>query len=122
LALENYQQAIDWKTKTGNEFALGSTYHQIGMVYQEQRQWSLALENYQQAIDWNTKTGNEFELGGTYHQIGSVYEEQGELETALQWYEEAVLNMSDFISPNLPIADESLDRVREKLRQQQDAL
>ena len=117
-ALTLYEQSMGYSK--AQQF--GAVFHQIGRAYAEQQQWSLALENYQQAIDWKTKTGNEFELGGTYHQIGSVYEEQNELETALQWYEEAVLNMSDFISPNLPIADESLDRVREKLRQQQDAL
>ncbi len=90
LALENYQKAIEWKTKTGNDFELGDTYHQVGMVFEEQRNWPLALENYQKAIKWKTKTGDDLELGGTYHQVGMVYAEQRNWPLALQHYQKAI--------------------------------
>ena len=68
----------------------GSTYHQIGMVYEEQRNWTQALENYQLAIQWYEKTGNDYELGGTYHQIGIVYAEQRNWTQALENYQLAI--------------------------------
>lgn len=89
-ALENYQLAIEWKEKTGNEYALGNTYHQIGIVYEKQRKWKEALKNYQVAIHWNEKTGNEYALGSPYHQIGRVYEEQRKWTEALANYQSAI--------------------------------
>ncbi|HLP62110.1 MAG TPA: tetratricopeptide repeat protein, partial [Candidatus Deferrimicrobium sp.] len=69
---------------------IGDFYHQIGMVYQEQPEWSPALANYQQAIEWYEKTGNHFELGGTYHQIGMVYFRQRDWSPALANYQQAI--------------------------------
>ena len=89
-ALENYNNAIEHKEKTGQEQQLGATYHQIGMVYEEQREWEEALENYNKAIDWNEKTGQEQQLGTTYHQIGIVYQMQREWEEALENYNKAI--------------------------------
>ncbi len=69
---------------------IGNTYHQIGMVYQNQRIWDKALENYQEAIKWKEKTGQGHELGGTFHQIGMNYEEQRIWDKALENYQEAI--------------------------------
>jgi len=55
---------------------IGSSYHQIGMVYQGQRLWKEALDNYSAAIEWKEKTQQHHALGSSYHQIGMVYEEQ----------------------------------------------
>ncbi len=83
-ALENYQKAIEWNEKTGQEHHLGNTYHQIGSVYEEQRNWKKALANYQKAIELNENARQEHELGATYHHIGMVYEQQRNWEKALE--------------------------------------
>ena len=63
---------------------LGSSYHQIGRVHQENREWERALENYRLAIGWKEKTKQMHELGGSYHQIGMVHQENREWERALE--------------------------------------
>ncbi len=78
------------KSRLAPQEYLGGTYHQIGRVYQAQRNLTDALANYQKAIDWKTKTGNEFDLGNTYHQIGMVYEEQRNWTDALANYQKAI--------------------------------
>lgn len=115
LALSNYEQAVEWNQRTGYTFMLGNTYHQIGMVYAEQRQWEKAMENYELALKWKQQGGNTFELAGTYHQIGRLYEEQDNLVDALSWFEKTRNSAADH--PNLPMAERSLARVQEKLRQ-----
>ncbi|HEY4111692.1 tetratricopeptide repeat protein [Puia sp.] len=113
-ALENYRQAQNWK-RAGDEYDLGETYHQVGVVYEEQRKWDEALENYEKALSWHGKTGNEYAFGVTYHQIGSVFEGQGAYEKALDCYTTAVENLSRFNHPDLPVAQSSLSRIRQKL-------
>jgi tetratricopeptide (TPR) repeat protein len=89
-ALESYQQALAWKEKTGQHDQVGGTYHQVGMVYEEQRDWPRALESYQQALKWNEKSGQYHRIGGTYHQVGRVYEEQHHWPKALDSYQQAL--------------------------------
>lgn len=95
----------------------GNTYHQIGMVYAEQRQWAAALENYAQALKWYEQTGNSFELGGTYHQIGMAHEGQSGLSEAKEWFEKSLLTLREHNHPGQSIAEASLARIEEKLQQ-----
>ena len=73
-----------WFEKTGQHQHVGKTYHQVGMVYQGQRDLPKALENYQEALVWYEKTGQHHHIGGTYHQVGRVYEEQRDWPKALE--------------------------------------
>lgn len=57
-ALKNYQLAINWNDKTGNHVQLGSTYHQIGMVYEEQKDFSNAFDAYKIGVEISIKTEN----------------------------------------------------------------
>jgi hypothetical protein len=45
-----------------------------------------------------------------------LYEEQKAFETAIDWYEKSVENFARFQNPNLPVAQESLDRVQQLLK------
>ena len=116
-ALENYQLAIQWNEKSGNEYALGGTYHQIGRIYEEQRKWKRALDNYQLAMQWYEKTGNDYELGDTCHQIGRVYEEQRDWVQALEFLEKSIENFTLYDHPHLSTAKASRDRVQGKMSQ-----
>ena len=118
-ALEYYRHALDWQKKTGNDFGLGNTYHEIGRVYEDQDQWEKALQYYRQALESYNETGNEYDLGATYHQIGRVEEEKGQYAIALNYYEKAVENETQYDYPDLPIAQRSLDRIRQKIKDQQ---
>ena len=54
-ALENYQQGIVWNIKTGNEYGLGITYHQIGRIYEEQADFAKAKKYFVLAVENLTK-------------------------------------------------------------------
>lgn len=48
--------------------------------------------------------------------LAVLYEEQKAVETAIDWYEKSVENFARFQNPNLPVAQESLDRVQQLLK------
>lgn len=89
-AQEYYKKALEYYERTGNEYAFGNTYHQLGRAYQAQRQWKESLENYRKALECYEKTGNEYELGGTYHQLGMIYEDQHQWKESLENYSKAL--------------------------------
>jgi tetratricopeptide (TPR) repeat protein len=68
----------------------GSVYHQIGIIYQRQRNWNDALKNYQQALESKEQTGQLYLLGSTYHQIGIIYHEQRNWNDALKNHQQAL--------------------------------
>ena len=84
-------QDVLLKDKKENHFGtLGVIYHQIGVIYTEQRNWGNALQYYQDAINWNEKTKQKHLFGSTFHQIGTVYEEQRNWKNALENYQFAI--------------------------------
>ena len=90
LALENYQQSLQWQQKLGIDSNKGNSYHQIGMVYESQQEWVQALDNYNQALKWKRLAGDESGMGSTYHQIGMTYQFQKEWALALDNYQKAI--------------------------------
>jgi tetratricopeptide (TPR) repeat protein len=117
-ALKNYQQALDLKIKTGNEYAIGNTYYQIAQVFKDLNRWDEALRFLQQALESYKKTNNQYEIGDVYEQIGRVYEEKGDFRQALEFYNKAIENLTLYEHPNLHIAQESAERIHEKLNNQ----
>ena len=85
-SLKNYEKSLLYAEKS----SYGSVYHQIGMAYAGQQQWTRALTNYQLAIDWSEKMGNTYTLGNTYHQIGIAYAEKQQWTQALTNYQLAI--------------------------------
>jgi tetratricopeptide (TPR) repeat protein len=118
-ALRYYQLALDSNKKVGNEYALGGAYHQMGMVYEEQQMWEESLKYYQLALETYKEAGNEYGLGGTYQQVGRVEEKLGEYGSALAYFEKAVENALQYNHPELALAQRSLDRIRQKIKDQQ---
>ena len=90
LALNHYQQAVEWDKRLGSKLEVGQAYHSIGMLYQHQKQWALALENYHQALDWKQRSGDDSTVGNTYHQIGITYQNQEQFALALENYQQAL--------------------------------
>jgi tetratricopeptide (TPR) repeat protein len=54
-ALENYEQALVWKQRSGNDYELGHTYYQIDSVYTKRGEYS-------QSLDFLTRAYNNFLL------------------------------------------------------------
>ena len=73
-----------------------STYHNLGMVAQEQREWEQAKQYYQHALQVFIDFNARYEQAKTYHQLGIVAKEQREWEQAKQYYQHALQINIDF--------------------------
>jgi tetratricopeptide (TPR) repeat protein len=68
----------DLKERQGNEHGAASTYHQLGMIAQAQRDFSQAEQWYKKSLEIKERQGNEHGAASTYHQLGIIAAEQGE--------------------------------------------
>jgi tetratricopeptide (TPR) repeat protein len=66
------------------------TYHNLGVVAQEQRQWKQAEQYYQHALQIFKEYNNRAHQASTYHQLGMVAQEQRQWEQAGQYYQHAL--------------------------------
>ena len=82
-ALQTYQDILDDCSIRSDH---GTTHHNMGMVYQEQRQWQQALDAYQRALEFK----EQHQTGVTHHQIGMVYQWQRQWQQALEEYKKAL--------------------------------
>ncbi|MDJ0798020.1 MAG: tetratricopeptide repeat protein [Calothrix sp. MO_167.B12] len=103
LQTQNYQQAkqryekklkiIDKITnleETRKKSDIASTYHQLGIVAQELREYQQARDYYQQALEINIEYGDKYNCASTYHQLGYVAQELGEYHQARDYYQQAL--------------------------------
>jgi tetratricopeptide (TPR) repeat protein len=67
-----------------------SIYYQLGMVAQEQRQWSQAEQYYQQALSIDAEFYDRYGQARTYHQLGKVTQEQRQWLQAEQYHQQAL--------------------------------
>ncbi|MBD2427836.1 tetratricopeptide repeat protein [Phormidium sp. FACHB-1136] len=103
MTTQNYQKARSTYEKVLNvilqlrevsdnqiKSALASTYHQLGRVAQELREYEQARAHYQQALDIYIEFNDRYEQAGTYHQLGIVAEDLREYEQARAHYQQAL--------------------------------
>ncbi|MGK7875304.1 MAG: tetratricopeptide repeat protein, partial [Xenococcaceae cyanobacterium] len=93
----------------GDRHSQASTYHQLGRVAQELREFEQARRHYQQALSIYIEYGDRYSQAGTYHQLGMVAEELGEYEEAKTNYLQALQIYIEFQdSHNLGIVARSI--------------
>ena len=88
LELTQQLQSIDGQSR---EQTMASTYHNLGIVAQWQRQWDQAERYYQQTLQFKIDS----EQAGTYNQLGVLAMEQHQWEQAKQYYERALQIATD---------------------------
>ncbi len=69
---------------------LSSTYHQLGIVAQQLREYSQAQDYYQQALKIKIEYGDRYSQASTLHQLGRVAEELREYPQAQNYYQQAL--------------------------------
>ncbi|MCG6137550.1 MAG: tetratricopeptide repeat protein [Nostoc sp. LLA-1] len=67
-----------------------STYHNLGYVAQELREYEEARRNYQLALNINIEYGDRYSQASTYHELGIVAQELREYEEARRNYQQAL--------------------------------
>jgi tetratricopeptide (TPR) repeat protein len=76
--------------KLGNEPGVALTYHQLGRIAQEQRDFAQAEQWYRKSLAIKEKLGDEHDAASTYHQLGRIAQEQRDFAQAEQWYRKSL--------------------------------
>jgi len=87
--LEMYP-ALKHIESTTKQLAIAGTYHNLGYVAQELREFAEARRNYQQALDIKIEFGDRYSQADTYHQLGYVAQELREFAEARRNYQQAL--------------------------------
>ncbi|MGF1524543.1 MAG: CHAT domain-containing protein [Leptolyngbyaceae cyanobacterium] len=101
-AEEQYKKVIDFAKnisdigKRFRESIVASTYHNMGIVAEEQRHYKQAQQYYQQALDIYIEFDDRHSQARTYHQMGSVGEEQQQYTQAQQYFQQALDLLIEF--------------------------
>jgi tetratricopeptide (TPR) repeat protein len=101
-AKNSYQEIIELTVKLKGvseeqkKSGLASTYHQLGRVAQEMREYAQARDFYQQALSIYIEFGDHYEQAGTYHQLGRVAQEMREYEQTRDFYQRALAIFIEF--------------------------
>ncbi len=95
-AKESYLRVIELSQQlqgveaTQIKSGLASTYHQLGMVAQDLRQYDQARDYYQQALEIKIEFGDRYSCASTYHQLGNVAQELRQYDQARDYYQQAL--------------------------------
>jgi tetratricopeptide (TPR) repeat protein len=101
-AKESYEKVVELTQEltgveeTQKQSVLASTYHQLGMVAQQLREYEQARAYYQQALDIFIEFGDRYNCARTYHQLGSVAQALREYEQARAYFQQALDIKSEF--------------------------
>ncbi|MGD2182422.1 CHAT domain-containing protein [Lusitaniella coriacea LEGE 07167] len=87
LEFDEQLEGISEQQKLSNQ---ASTYHNLGRVAQELREWEDARGYYQQALSLFIEYNDRHSQASTYHQLGIVAEELREWEDARGYYQQAL--------------------------------
>jgi tetratricopeptide (TPR) repeat protein len=112
-------QSIDARQKG---ISTARTYHHLGRVAEELREWDDARYNYNQALKIKVEFGDRYSQAGTYHHLGRVAEELREWDDARHNYHQALAICVEF-GDRYSQADtyHQLGSVAQKLREWDDA-
>jgi len=125
---ESYHQFLDRLETLGTmaepqkQSLRAVTYHNLGRVAQETRQWQRAQHYYQQALAICVKFGDRHSQARTYHQLGSMAQETRQWQRARHYYQQALAIKVEFGDRyNQAGTYHQLGRVAQETRQWQQA-
>ena len=126
-AKEIYDNILDLIAKFDNiensqKSSLAITYHQLGRVHEELKQYEQARKYYQKALEIKNECDDSFSPAATYHQLGRIAQELREYEQAREYYLQAL----DFFIKNDDRFSQAgsyhqLGRVAQELREYEQA-
>ncbi len=88
-ALKHLKAALPTFQEFGVEQMIAGTFHEMGMIYQEQGEYDTALDNYQKSLQLSTQKNYLPGCAKTYHQMATLSEEKGDVIQAQEWYKKA---------------------------------
>jgi tetratricopeptide (TPR) repeat protein len=85
--LINEATSLDEPSK---QMSLATTYHQLGIMFQELQEYEQARQYCHQALAIYIQFNNVYEQAGTYHQLGIVSQKLREYGQAQEYYQQAL--------------------------------
>ncbi|OBQ17655.1 MAG: Tfp pilus assembly protein PilF [Anabaena sp. WA113] len=82
--------ALESQEERQKQLWKASTYHQLGNVAHEMREYAQARDFYQQALSITIEFGDHYYQATTYHQLGMVAQEMREYAQARDFYQQAL--------------------------------
>jgi CHAT domain-containing protein/Tfp pilus assembly protein PilF len=89
-AISKFQEALLIYQEIGDKAGVGETFHQIGYVYYNRKEYQQALDYYQQALPIQRELGDGDGQQITLNLMGRVYDEQGRQLAKRSQYREAL--------------------------------
>ena len=86
---ELYQKLTGIEEKNKQAY-LAMTYHQLGVLAQDLREFDQAQQYHQQALDIDVEFGNTYNLATTYHQLGVLAQDLREFAQAQQYFQQSL--------------------------------
>ncbi|MEI3652409.1 MAG: tetratricopeptide repeat protein [Dolichospermum lemmermannii FEM_B0920] len=88
--------ALESQEERQKQLWKAATYHQLGYVAQQMREYAQARDFYQQALAIKIEFGDRFSQAYTYHNLGIVAEEMREYAQARDFYQQALAIKIEF--------------------------
>ncbi len=82
--------ALEGEAERQKQLWKAVSYHQLGIVAQDLREFEEARRNYQQALQIKIEFGDRYSSASTYHQLGIVAQNLREFEEARRNYQQAL--------------------------------
>jgi tetratricopeptide (TPR) repeat protein len=127
-AREAYKQAIaelqllSSREAKQTQLKIATTYHNLGIVAEQLREYEQARAYYQQALDIYIEFGDRFSCASTYHQLGRFAQQLREYKQARAYYQQALDIFIEFGARYSCAATyHQLGRVAEELREYEQA-
>ncbi|MEM7773445.1 MAG: tetratricopeptide repeat protein, partial [Cyanobacteria bacterium P01_A01_bin.37] len=83
-------QALDIKIEFNDRYSQARTYHNLGIVAQELREYEQARSHYQQALDIKIEFNDRYSQARTYGQLGLLAKAQEDYPQAQQHLQRAL--------------------------------
>ena len=80
-----FARLVENRLAEKDEEGTAGAYHQLGMIAQEERDFSTAEKWYLKALEIKERLGDEH-AAATYHQLGIIAQEERDFSTAEKWY------------------------------------
>ena len=110
-----YQKSLEIAKELGDKSGMAKTLHQIGTLKQSYGDYPEAVSLYQKCIKIEEELGDKADIAGSLYQLGSIYFLEENYEPALKNFLIVAEIAEDLKHPNLPLALEMIEKVKNKL-------
>ena len=113
-AFERFRESLEIERRVGNESGAAASLGELGKLLRDAGQMREAIAAFNEALEIYRRLGDP-KMGISLSMLGEIHERQGEYPAALEKYQQARLIYQQAMPTNLPIIEQKIARVREKM-------